>query len=209
MLFSTLIIGVAFIPLFTMTGVAGVIFSPMAHTYAFAIGGAMLLALTLTPVLASGAHARRLTRHENDNCAHARAHRALHRRSSISRSSAASSGGAHRALPVGVSLRALPSVLGREFMPKLEEGNFWIRATLPTSISLEQSAKYVGRMRDHPARLPRRTRRRATDAASHAPRDHQRSSRSSGAPTTAPTSPASTTSSCSRRSARSTNGRAA
>ena len=32
-------------------------------------------------------------------------------------------------------------------MPKLEEGNFWIRATLPMSISLEQSAKYVGRMR--------------------------------------------------------------
>ena len=38
-------------------------------------------------------------------------------------------------------------MLGREFMPKLEEGNFWIRATLPLSISLEQSAKYVGRMR--------------------------------------------------------------
>ena len=52
---STLIIGVAFIPLFTMTGVAGVIFSPMAHTYAFAIGGAILLALTLTPVLAERA----------------------------------------------------------------------------------------------------------------------------------------------------------
>ena len=59
MIFSTLIIGVAFIPLFTMTGVAGVIFSPMAHTYAFAIGGAILLALTLTPVLASrGLHRR-------------------------------------------------------------------------------------------------------------------------------------------------------
>jgi cobalt-zinc-cadmium resistance protein CzcA len=37
--------------------------------------------------------------------------------------------------------------LGTEFMPKLEEGNFWIRATLPTSISLEQSGQYVGRMR--------------------------------------------------------------
>jgi heavy metal efflux system protein len=49
---STLVIGVAFIPLFTLTGVSGVIFSPMAHTYAFAIGGALLLALTLTPVLA-------------------------------------------------------------------------------------------------------------------------------------------------------------
>jgi cobalt-zinc-cadmium resistance protein CzcA len=32
-------------------------------------------------------------------------------------------------------------------MPKLEEGNFWIRATLPTSIALDQSAQYVGRMR--------------------------------------------------------------
>ncbi len=53
MTFSTLIIGVAFLPLFTMTGVSGVIFSPMARTYAFAIGGAILLALTLTPVLAS------------------------------------------------------------------------------------------------------------------------------------------------------------
>ena len=39
------------------------------------------------------------------------------------------------------------SSLGREFMPKLEEGNFWIRATLPMSISLDQSSKYVGRMR--------------------------------------------------------------
>src|ERR1700733_10021150 len=53
MTFSTIIIGVAFLPLFTMTGVSGVIFSPMAHTYAFAIGGAILLALTLTPVLAN------------------------------------------------------------------------------------------------------------------------------------------------------------
>ena len=52
MFFSTLVIAVAFIPLFTLTGVAGVIFSPMAHTYAFAIGGAIVLALTLTPVLA-------------------------------------------------------------------------------------------------------------------------------------------------------------
>src|SRR5262249_7004996 len=48
---STLVIGVAFIPLFTLTGVSNVIFSPMAHTYAFAIGGAIILALTLTPVL--------------------------------------------------------------------------------------------------------------------------------------------------------------
>src|SRR5216684_3973586 len=53
MFFCTLVIVVAFVPLFTMTGVSGVIFSPLARTYAFAIGGAILLALTLTPVLAS------------------------------------------------------------------------------------------------------------------------------------------------------------
>jgi cobalt-zinc-cadmium resistance protein CzcA len=52
-LFSTIIIAVAFLPLFTMTGVEGVIFSPMARTYAFAIGGAILLSFTLTPVLAA------------------------------------------------------------------------------------------------------------------------------------------------------------
>ncbi len=49
MAFSTLIIGVAFLPLFTMSGVSGVIFSPMARTYALAIGGAIVMALTLTP----------------------------------------------------------------------------------------------------------------------------------------------------------------
>jgi cobalt-zinc-cadmium resistance protein CzcA len=52
---------------------------------------------------------------------------------------------------VGISLVLacgfLFPALGREFMPKLEEGNFWIRATFPTSISLDQSAKYVGRIR--------------------------------------------------------------
>ena len=48
--------------------------------------------------------------------------------------------------PVALAAALLPA-LGSEFMPKLEEGNFWIRATLPTSISLETSARYVGRMR--------------------------------------------------------------
>jgi cobalt-zinc-cadmium resistance protein CzcA len=147
MFFSTLIIAVAFVPLFTMTGVAGVIFSPMAHTYAFAIGGAIILALTLTPVIAQrglrvvGA----AEDHEQDN----RLMRLLKRlyiplfRFSLRRRWLAVALGA---APV-VAVLASSSLLGREFMPKLEEGNFWIRATLPTSISLEVSASYVGRMR--------------------------------------------------------------
>ena len=51
--FSTLIIVCAFIPLFSMTGPEGALFGPMANTYAFAIFGALLLAVTLTPVLCS------------------------------------------------------------------------------------------------------------------------------------------------------------
>ncbi len=53
MLFSTIIFVIAFLPLFTMRGVEGVIFSPMSHTYAYALGTAILLAVTLSPVLSS------------------------------------------------------------------------------------------------------------------------------------------------------------
>ena len=143
MAFSTLVIGVAFLPLFTMTGVSGVIFSPMAHTYAFAIGGAFVLAITLTPVVLS----RALKAREEDR--ESRVMQFLHRlytpviRAAIRKPGAAV---AAALLPVLVGL-SLFHFVGAEFMPKLEEGNFWIRATLPTSVSLEESTKYVGRMR--------------------------------------------------------------
>lgn len=146
MFFSTLIIGVAFIPLFTMTGVAGVIFSPMAHTYAFAIGGAILLALTLTPVLSSRLlHVHAQAEAEEDNWL-------MHRLNAIYRPIFKFALEKRKlALIFGITpvvlILAAATFLGREFMPHLEEGNFWIRATLPTSISLDQAAKYVGRMR--------------------------------------------------------------
>jgi cobalt-zinc-cadmium resistance protein CzcA len=144
MAFSTLIIGVAFLPLFTMTGVSGVIFSPMARTYAFAIGGAILFALTLTPavstwVLPAGAE-------EKDSAVMRQLHRlydpmfrwALR----FPKRAVALS-----LIPVGVCMALYP-LLGGEFMPKLEEGNFWIRATFPMSISLSESSAQVDRMRE-------------------------------------------------------------
>jgi cobalt-zinc-cadmium resistance protein CzcA len=143
---STLIIAVAFIPLFTLTGVAGVIMSPMAHTYAFAIGGAILLALTFTPMLASRVLSMSSDEHDEKESV---AMRFLSRiydplfSFSLRRPRTAISIGV---VPVVLAFAA-SIFLGREFMPKLEEGNFWIRATLPISISLEQSARYVGRMR--------------------------------------------------------------
>src|SRR5690349_3487062 len=129
MLFSVLIITVAFVPLFTLTGVAGVIFSPMAHTYAFAVGGAILLALTLTPVLSSRMLTVDAADHEQENWLMRglnRLYRPIfafaleHRRMAV----------LIVAVPVLGAL-ASASLLGSEFMPHLEEGNFWIRATLP------------------------------------------------------------------------------
>jgi cobalt-zinc-cadmium resistance protein CzcA len=119
----------------------------MAQTYAFAIGGAILLSLTLTPALSSRLLPVSTSQdeEEKDTWFMRLVHRmyaplfsfALQRPRSAVLLGAA---------PVVLALAAA-GILGREFMPKLEEGNFWIRATLPTSISLEQSARYVGHIR--------------------------------------------------------------
>jgi cobalt-zinc-cadmium resistance protein CzcA len=141
--FSTLIIAVSFLPLFALTGVAGEIFRPMAHTYAFAIGGAILLAVFLTPV----ASARVLSPRDQDQ-QHALM-RLLHRIYDPLFDAALRRPRLSAALclvPV-VACAALFPLLGREFMPKLEEGNLWIRVTFPTSVSLEESMQHVPRLR--------------------------------------------------------------
>ncbi len=145
MFFSTLVIAVAFLPLFTLTGVSGVIFAPMARTYAFAIAGAILLALSLTPVLAVRVLPPHVAKEEQENALM----RFLHKLydplfdAALKRPKRAL---ALRAIPILLCVALFP-FLGREFMPKLEEGNFWIRATLPMAISMQESAKYTGRMR--------------------------------------------------------------
>jgi cobalt-zinc-cadmium resistance protein CzcA len=143
MMFSTAIICVAFLPLFTMTGVSGVIFAPMARTYAFAIGGAIVLSITLTPVLAS--KVLKAGMEEKEGIIIRGLHRVYDPLFDL----------ALRfpklavffcAIPVLASVGLFPLV-GREFMPKLEEGNLWIRATLPMSISREEGSRYANRMR--------------------------------------------------------------
>src|ERR1700691_968455 len=143
MFFSTLIFVIAFLPLFTMRGVEGAIFSPMSHTYAFALGTAILLAVTLSPVLSSFFFARGM--------------RAIHNpiRSGIA---AFYHGMFERILVwprltlalvvllVAAVLSLFP-LLGGQFLPKLEEGNIWAHATMPLTISLEHGAKLCNQMR--------------------------------------------------------------
>jgi heavy metal efflux system protein len=144
MAFSTAIIGVAFLPLFTLQGVEGVIFSPMAHTYAFAIGGALLLAMTLTPNLA---RLLPVGLKDEDNFITRRISAAYDRVFKLGLRAPWRTVLLGGLLPLVLTIGSL-RFLGGEFMPKLEEGNLWIRATAPISISLEQSARYVGRMRE-------------------------------------------------------------
>ncbi|HJU28162.1 MAG TPA: efflux RND transporter permease subunit, partial [Candidatus Binataceae bacterium] len=143
-LFSTVIFVIAFLPLFTMRGVEGAIFSPMSHTYAYALGTAILLAVTLTPVLASFAFPRGLLRR--------------HRRPIWDAIAAFY----HRVFELvlrwpwqvlatvvvaAAAVFAMYPRLGGEFLPKLEEGNIWAHAVMPATISLNDADRLVNQMR--------------------------------------------------------------
>jgi len=142
--FATTIIVVAFIPLFTMTGVPGKIFAPMSLTYGFALSGALLMAFTLAPALCTLLLSGPIK--EEDT-----ALVGLVRHSYMKALKWALG---HELLVIGVAgglfVLALLSVpfLGGEFMPALEEGNLWVRATMPVDISFEQASRLTGEMRN-------------------------------------------------------------
>jgi cobalt-zinc-cadmium resistance protein CzcA len=145
MFISTMIIAVAFLPLFTLVGVPGAIFAPMARTYAYAIGGAILLALTLTPALSSHTLPQNMEHEEEEN----RLMKFLHKLYNPFFDAALrkpKQAVIIRLVPIFACIALFP-LLGRDFMPRLEEGNLWIRATMPMSISMEESSKYTTRMR--------------------------------------------------------------
>jgi heavy metal efflux system protein len=132
--FSTAIMMCAFIPLFTMQGPEGQIFGPMADTYAFALGGALLLALTVSPVLCL-LFFRHLKPGE-DNFLVRWIKRRYLRQLERCLNFRWVTLGIFAAILLATVFFALPHV-GREFMPELEEGNLWIRANFPTNSSLE------------------------------------------------------------------------
>ena len=142
-LFSTVITIAAFTPLFTMQGVEGQIFGPMARTYGYALAGALLATFTITPVLASYLLPRKIEEKETVfvRAIHHAYKPALHwvlRNAGIT-------------IAIGcialVGGGILASRLGSEFLPALEEGNLWIRASMPPTISLEAGSEKVDRMR--------------------------------------------------------------
>jgi cobalt-zinc-cadmium resistance protein CzcA len=141
--FSALIIIAGFVPLFTLSGIEGHIFGPMAKTYAFAIVGALIATFTVSPAFSSLLLPDRVRETETPVV------RALRRVYGPMLESAL----ANRIVTLGVlgwlvAVAAFAAwTLGLEFLPHLEERNLWIRATMPQSISLEEANGYVNRMR--------------------------------------------------------------
>src|SRR6201996_7020880 len=141
--FAAAIIIAAFLPLFTLSGVEGNIFGPMARTYAYALAGGLLATFTVTPALSAiilPAHV-----HETETWIM----RFLHRLYVPALNWAVANRNLVGLAAIGLVVMTVVCgrLLGLEFLPKLEEGNLWIRATLPPTISLETGNAYVNEMR--------------------------------------------------------------
>ena len=151
MFFSTAIIVAAFIPLFTMQGVEGQIFGPMARTYAYALIGALIATFTVTPCLASLLLPEQRRRGRDRGGALLR----------VDLYAGAALVVRNRRITVAIGVifllvtGFLGSRLGSEFLPTLEEGNLWIRASMPPTISLEAGEPIVTRIREILLAIPK------------------------------------------------------
>ena len=148
--FAAAIIIASFLPLFTLTGIEGHIFGPMAKTYAYAIGGGLVAAFTIAPVLSALLLPDRLK--EVDTWLVRQIRRRYEPAVSFAlKNPLLTLGTAGIALAVTIgSIMAL----GVEFLPHLEEGNLYIRATLPPSVSLEAGQPTVIQIRHIIASYP-------------------------------------------------------
>jgi len=141
--FAAAIIIAGFVPLFTLSGIEGHIFGPMAKTYAYAIAGGLIATFTIAPALSLILFQDKVEERETLIV------RLLRRVYEPALEFVL----ANRIITfAGLALIALLAFfavrsLGLEFLPKLEEGNLWVRATFPQSVSLENSDTYVNQMR--------------------------------------------------------------
>ncbi len=141
--FAATIIIAGFLPLFTLSGVEGHIFGPMAKTYAYALSGGLLATFTISPALSAVLLPERVSEVETAIVRFLR--RRYQRIIAVvleRRGLTITAGGA-----LVIVAAFAGSTIGLEFLPKLEEGNIWMRATMPASVSLEEGNVYINKMR--------------------------------------------------------------
>jgi len=149
-LFSTAITVAAFIPLFTMQGVEGQIFQPMAKTYGYALFGALLATFTVTPVLSSVLLPQHIEEVETFLVRFLRNAYSPMLRRALSNIRVTVALGMAFLVVIGL----LATRLGSEFLPHLEEGNFWIRANMPPTMGLNAGTEVTRKLREILLRHP-------------------------------------------------------
>ena len=143
--YAVAVIVVSFLPIYVLSGPSGTLFKPMADTMVFALIGSLIVTLTLA------AGAVRLV-HAQGRARTAQRHLRIHQGSAMPgawitawrspwRTVSAS------AVVLALSLLLIPFI-GAEFMPHLDEGALWVRATMPYTISFDESAKIAPKIRD-------------------------------------------------------------
>jgi cobalt-zinc-cadmium resistance protein CzcA len=142
--YAVAVIVASFLPIYVLSGPSGTLFKPMADTMVFALVGSLVVTLTLLPVLCAwfmrhGVQERRNAAFEWVKSAYARG--LDHCLVSPWKTTIAS------AALLALSLLLIPFI-GAEFMPHLDEGALWVRATMPSTISFDESAKIAPKVRD-------------------------------------------------------------
>ncbi len=142
--YSVAVILAGYLPIYALSGPSGKLFHPMAETMSFALVGALILTLTLVPVLCSYWFKKGVR--EPSNRLYEWMKRVYAGQLDWSL--------AHPKLTMliavlifGATLLLVPYI-GGEFMPHLDEGALWVRATMPYTISFEEASKIAPQIRD-------------------------------------------------------------
>ena len=142
--YSVAVIVAGYLPIYALTGPSGKLFHPMADTMSFALLGALLLTLTLVPVLASYWFKGGVRERENKPFERVKGIYGGELRWCLDHPKLTMLAAT---LILGSTLLLVPFI-GGEFMPHLDEGALWVRATMPYTISYEESAKIAPQIRD-------------------------------------------------------------
>jgi cobalt-zinc-cadmium resistance protein CzcA len=141
--YAVAVIVASFLPIYVLAGPSGTLFKPMADTMVFALIGSLIVTLTLLPVLC--AWFMRKGVRERHNAAFEKIKSLYSRGLDFCLAHAWGTTAASAALLAG-SLLLVPRI-GAEFMPHLDEGALWVRATMPYTISYDESAKIAPKVR--------------------------------------------------------------
>ncbi|MGD0258710.1 MAG: CusA/CzcA family heavy metal efflux RND transporter [Verrucomicrobiota bacterium] len=142
--YAVAVIVAGFLPIYVLSGPSGKLFKPMADTMIFALVGSLIVTLTLLPVLCSWAMRKGVRERRN---AAFEAIKSLYAKGLDFCLAHPWGTTLASAVLVSGSLLLIPRI-GAEFMPHLDEGALWVRATMPYTISFDESRKIAPRVRE-------------------------------------------------------------